>query len=213
MRTPEQSSRPAPPARLALGGRRPMGDLRTPTLLALLAAAFPASALETVLLPGSGYAVQFPSTPDCTSTTLGAPGASIPKTTCSAFDQATGHGFTAEYMVMPEPSGKATPEELLMGAASGSAAYSDSRITSHQHLDAGGHPALEATLEPNGEGYVAFVRYVLAGNVLIMVTADGFRSADPSPDATLFLQSLKFQGAAPGNSSTPTPSARLDPRR
>jgi hypothetical protein len=114
-----------------------MRDTRTLTILALLAAAFPASASETVHLPGSGYTVRFPIAPECTSTTLEALGASIPKTTCGAFDEATGQGFSAEYMAMPEPSGKATPDELLMGAASGSADYSNSRFTSHQYLEVG----------------------------------------------------------------------------
>jgi hypothetical protein len=161
-----------------------------PLLLALLVVASPACAAETVQLPGTKHSIRFPVAATCETVTLEVQDTSIPQSNCTAFDEAAGIGYSIEHVDLPATQVEATPQARLLEAAVANAEMWGNAVATHRYLEVGGQPALEATFAPKAKGHFAFARYVLVGNALITVIADGFASAEPTPAATGFLESL-----------------------
>nr|WP_315467634.1 hypothetical protein [uncultured Undibacterium sp.] len=144
-----------------------------------------------VALPKSTYSLDFPGPAECGSTSLQAGGLKVPKEFCSYFNKSVGHGFDADYMILPSLDPLLTAEDALKRIAAGAAASSKSRVLSESLTTVDGHPALDAVFVPVEPGYIAFLRYVLIGNHLITITADGYKSVQMPIEVERYLMSLK----------------------
>jgi hypothetical protein len=140
---------------------------------------------------GTRYSIMFPSTPSCERTQIDAPWGKTPKESCTYFDERIGHAYSADYIVLPESMAQIPAEQLLLGAASGAAANSNSEITNQQSIDVANYPALDVTLYPKKNGFVAFVRYILVDNHLVTITADGYKERSTPQDVKAFISSLR----------------------
>jgi hypothetical protein len=140
---------------------------------------------------GTRYTVDFPGSPSCTQTEVDAPWGKTQRESCSYFDKKVGHGYSAELVVLPDSYLSRPAAELLLGAASGAAHSTDSDIVSKEFTKVGTFPALDVTLFPRKNGYVAFARYILADHALITITADGYKSRNVPSDVSSFLRSTR----------------------
>jgi hypothetical protein len=140
---------------------------------------------------GSRYLVDFPATPKCSRVDTQVAWAKVRRELCVHFDGEAGRGYSSEIFTVPDGNASVSPADLLMAAASGAASNSDSEIVSSNTTTAGAYPALDVTLFPKTKGFVAFSRYVLAGNELITVTADGYKTREIPADASAFLSSVR----------------------
>ena len=92
---------------------------------------------------------------------------------------------------MPGVGGSSPADDVLLLAASGAASSSGSEIVSKDFIKVGAFSALDVTFFPKTKGYVAFARYILADNDLIIITADGYKTRDIPADASSFLSSAR----------------------
>ena len=157
------------------------------------AASQPSAKEKTTFLPKSSYSVIFPGKASCESTALKIGSTTIPKEICSYFEEASGHGFSADYMILPQRNPEVPAQDLLNAAAHGAAENSGSKIASSVPIEVGGYPGVDATFIPVKPGYITFLRYILVDNDLITVASDGYKKTAIPSDVLKFLNSVKIK--------------------
>jgi hypothetical protein len=140
---------------------------------------------------GTRYAVEFPVAPVCSQAALEDVSGKARREVCIHFDSDLGLGYSSEIFALPGEPSRATPAEILLAAAAGAAASTDSDIIKSQNATVGSFPALDVTLYPKAKGFVAFSRYILVDSELITVTADGYKTREAPADASAFLNSVR----------------------
>jgi len=140
---------------------------------------------------GVRYVIDFPAHPMCWQKEMEISSGKVQRDICAYFDERVGHGFSAQVATFPKVPAATTAEEVLMGAASGGASSADKDIVDERFTKVSSFPALDVTLVPREKGDVSFARFILAGNDLITITADGYDAREKPPAVNAFLESAR----------------------
>lgn len=144
-------------------------------------------------MPNTSFSIEMPADPKCRDASQPSPATSVPWLSCAYFDEAAGQGYALDVITLPRAPDASIARRALHGAASGSAAQTESEVTKEVEGEVDGYPSLDVVLVTRGSGYTTYIRYVLVGDRLVYASFDTGSASIDEGCVERFLGSLRVR--------------------